>query len=62
MQDKTTEKMRHMSFVLPKDEHKAFRHLCFMWNLSPSEALRTMVRIALSGGYADETSKNGGKR
>lgn len=62
MQDKTTEKMKHMSFVLPKEEHQAFRLLCFMWNLSPSEALRTMVRIALSGEYADETTKNGGQR
>lgn len=47
--------MRHMSFVLPDEEHEAFRVLCFIFKLTPSEALRAMVRIALGGGY-DKTT------
>ncbi len=62
MQHKTTEKMKHMSFVLPDDERESFRHFCFAWKMTPSEALRIMVRIALGGGYTDESVKNGGQR
>jgi hypothetical protein len=46
--------MQHISFVPPAEERTAFRHLCVIWNVSPSKALRTMVRIALGGGYRRE--------
>ena len=62
MQEKHTDKMRHMSFVLPREEHEAFRLLCFIWDISPSEGLRAMVRIALGGGYQQEKIKKGGSR
>ncbi len=48
-------RMRHMSFVLPPVEHESFRLLCVCFDLSPSEALRAMVRIALDGGYDKDT-------
>ena len=49
MQDPKPQKMRHMSFVLPPLEHEAFRFLCCRLDISPSEALRSMVRVVLSG-------------
>lgn len=51
MQRSTPPKPRHMSFVLPPEEHAAFRCLCAAFDLKPSEALRAMVRVALGGGY-----------
>lgn len=48
------QRMQHISFVLPAKERTAFRHLCVVWNVSPSKALRVMVRIALGGGYRRE--------
>lgn len=48
------QRMQHISFVLPAEERTAFRHLCVVWNVSPSKALRAMVRIALGGGYRRE--------
>ncbi len=48
-------RMRHMSFVLPPLEHESFRLLCVCFDLKPSEALRAMVRIALNGGYDQDT-------
>ena len=62
MQNSKPEKMRHMSFLLPKEEHEAFRFLCCMWDISPSSGLRAMVRIALGGGYEREDIKKGGAR
>ncbi len=53
----TPQPMQHISFVLPAEERTAFRHLCVTWNVSPSKALRTMVRIALGGGYRREEIK-----
>jgi hypothetical protein len=50
-----SQKMRHISFVLPPLEHEAFRLLCVCFDLKPSEALRAMVRIALGGGYDKDT-------
>lgn len=51
------QRMQHISFVLPAEERTAFRHLCVIWNVSPSKALRAMVRIALGGGYRREQIK-----
>lgn len=62
MEKQQSEKMKHMSFVLPKEEREAFRYLCFVWEMTPSEALRSMVRIAIGGGYHEEAIKQGGKR
>lgn len=62
MQKTKPEKMRHMSFVLPPAEHEAFRFLCCQWDISPSEGLRAMVRIALGGGYQQKAIKKGGAR
>ena len=55
MHSQDSKKMRHMSFVLPPVEHEAFRLLCACFDLKPSEALRSMVRIALGGGYDKDT-------
>lgn len=49
MQEAKSKKMRHMSFVLPPMEHEAFRFLCCRLDMKPSEALRCMVRLVLSG-------------
>jgi len=48
-----TKRMKHISFVLPDEERRAFRHLCFGMETTPSEALRAMVRIALGQDYND---------
>lgn len=49
--------MQHISFMLPPEDRTAFRHLCVGWNISPSEALRAMVRLALVGGLREEQIK-----
>lgn len=41
--------MKHISFVLPESEREAFRYFCFVSKLTPSEALRSMVRNLLYG-------------
>lgn len=55
MQQPQTNRMRHMSVMLPPEEREAFRQLCFNFDLRPSEALRAMVRIALGGFYDKAT-------
>lgn len=62
MQNNKQEKMKHMSFVLPQEERRAFKYLCLAWELSPSEALRIMVRLALGGHYDMTAAKQGGKQ
>ena len=62
MEKPQLEKMRHMSLLLPKEEHEAFRFLCCQWKISHSEALRAMVRIALGGGYQKENIEKGAPR
>lgn len=49
MQKTKSEKMKHQSFVLPEVEREAFHYLCFRMKLTPSEALRRMVRTFLYG-------------
>lgn len=51
-------RMRHVSFLLCHEDRDSFRHLCVIWNISPSEALRAMVRISLGGGYREEQIKD----
>ena len=55
MQQPQSNRMRHMSLMLPPEEREAFRQFCFNVDLRPSEALRAMVRIALGGFYDKAT-------
>lgn len=62
MQKSKTKQMKHQSFVLPDIERDAFRYLCSLWKMTPSEALRGMVRILLDGGYDKESIRKESQR
>jgi len=62
MQISKSNRMKHQSFVLPDIEREAFRYLCSLWKMTPSEALRGMVRILLCGGYDQETIRKESQR
>jgi hypothetical protein len=62
MQNNKPDKMRHMSLLLPPQEHEAFRFLCCRFDMKPSEVLRALVRIALGGGYESDQLKKRGAR